>query len=52
MSKYQVVRPGAGIVSSHRTMSAAEKSLARQRRGSAKQGGYCQDYIEEVWAAC
>lgn len=46
MRKYQVVRPGAGVVSRHRTLSGAEKSLARQQRGAKMQGGYSQDYIE------
>lgn len=44
---FRVVRPSAGIVSQHRTLSGAERSLQRQRRGARAQGGYSQDYIEQ-----
>ena len=44
--KYRVIRPNAGIVSVHRTLSGAQRSLARQQKGSYRQGGYCQDVIE------
>ena len=45
--QYRVVRPNAGIVSQHRSISRAIDSLEKQRRGSRQQGGYCQDYIEK-----
>ena len=44
---FRVVRPSAGIVSQHRTLSGAQRSLARQQRGARAQGGYSQDYIEQ-----
>jgi hypothetical protein len=52
--KYTVRRPigsdrnleGEGmIVSKHRTLTGARRSLARQRKGARAQGGYSQDYI-------
>ena len=33
------------VVSAHRTLSGARKSIQRQRRGARAQGGYSQDYI-------
>jgi len=33
------------VVSSHRTLSGARKSIQLQRRGARAQGGYSQDYI-------
>ena len=50
--RYLVCRPMGsgtfGIVSQHRTESGAQRSLARQRAGAAKQGGYSQDYLCEI----
>lgn len=50
--RFLVCRPmggGAfGIVSQHRTESGAQRSLARQRAGAKKQGGYSQDYLAEI----
>jgi hypothetical protein len=43
---YRVLRPGAGVVSRHRTLSGAIASLRRQRRGAVKQGGYSLDEVE------
>ena len=52
--KYTVRRPISNdpllrregmVVSSHHTLSGAEKSLQRQQQGSRQQGGYSQDYI-------
>lgn len=52
--KYTVRRPLSGeiylrgegaIVSRHVTLDGARRSLERQRRGAARQGGYSQDYI-------
>lgn len=45
-TQYRVVRDGAGIVSTHRTLTGAERSLTRQQRGAVRQGGYSEDYIE------
>ena len=33
------------IVSRHRILDAAKRSLARQQRGARMQGGFSQDYI-------
>lgn len=44
--KYRIVRPGAGVVTRHRTLKGAQESLARQIAGARKQGGHCQDQIE------
>lgn len=38
----------ANTVSSHRTLSGARRSLARQERGAVLQGGYSQDAIVAV----
>ncbi len=46
MLKYRVFRPGAGVVSWHRTEAGANRSLARQIKGSAQQGGYNQDRVQ------
>lgn len=45
-TQYRVVRDGAGIVSTHRTLSGACRSLARQREGAHRQGGWSDDYIQ------
>ena len=37
-------REGA-IVTSHRTLSGATRSLIRQQKGAQRQGGYSGDYI-------
>ena len=39
-----------GLVSEHRTVSAAEKSLARDQRGCRSQGGYSDASVYE-WTA-
>jgi hypothetical protein len=39
-----LAREGA-IVTSHRTLSGAARSLIRSQRGAQRQGGYCQDYM-------
>jgi len=44
--KYAIKRPGAGIVSTHRTQTGACKALKRQQKGAEKQGGYSQDYMQ------
>lgn len=52
--RYLVCRPMGGeafaVVSQHRTESGAQRSLARQERGAASQGGYSQDYLAAVSA--
>ena len=45
--RYRVVRPSAGIVSRHYKLDRALDSLERQRRGARRQGGWCEDYIEQ-----
>lgn len=47
---FRVVRPSGGIVSEHATLEDAERALRRQQRGAAEQGGYSQDYIEQLHA--
>lgn len=44
---YRIVRPGAGIVSRHRVLDRALRSLERQRRGAREQGGWSDDYLEK-----
>ena len=46
-SKYEVRGSVRGLVSTHRTLAAAQKSLARDQRGCRSQGGYsdCRIYI-------
>ncbi|WP_164964324.1 hypothetical protein [Rubrivivax sp. JA1026] len=44
---FRVVRPGAGVVSSHYTLREAESAMQRQSAGANRQGGYSQDYIEQ-----
>lgn len=50
--RFLVCRPmGAGaysIISQHRTETGAQRSLARQRAGAVKQGGFSQDYLVEI----
>lgn len=48
MLKYRVFRPGAGVVSWHRTEAGANRSLARQIKGSTQQGGYNQDRVQTL----
>ena len=52
MIRYTVRRPISNnldregvIVSRHRILDAAKRSLARQQRGARMQGGFSQDYI-------
>lgn len=45
ISSDRTLRREGMIVSRHRTLEAAQRALARQQRGAAKQGGYSQDYI-------
>jgi hypothetical protein len=51
---YEVRRPttdgpdrwgGAAVVSRHRTIEGALRSLRRQQEGARRQGGYCRDAI-------
>lgn len=46
-SKIIVYGSVRGLVSKHRTMSAAEKSLAADQRGCKSQGGYSDASIYE-----
>lgn len=46
--RYQVRRPGAGIVSRHRTLAGAQRQLLREQRGAARHGGYSRDCIVDV----
>jgi hypothetical protein len=45
ISSDQNLRREGAVVSVHRTLSAARKALARQKRGTRQQGGYSQDYM-------
>jgi hypothetical protein len=46
MLKYRVFRPGAGVVTWHKTLRGAQRSLLAQQRGAVAQGGYSRDYVE------
>lgn len=45
ISSDQLLRREGAVVTRHRTLDGARKSLLRQQRGAAKQGGYSQDYL-------
>jgi hypothetical protein len=54
ITRYTVRRPiseshrGEGIiVSRHRSLAGAIRSLERQTKGARKQGGYSQDYVRD-----
>ncbi len=48
MITYRITRPNAGIVSHHHSLGRAIEALERQQRGARRQGGYSEDYIEEL----
>ena len=57
MIRYEVCRPTTSdrrddrngmVVSRHKSLDRAVRSLKRQVDGSVSQGGFCQDYIWDV----
>jgi hypothetical protein len=45
ISSDPTLRREGAVVSRHRTLEAAMRSLQRQQRGAQKHGGYSLDYI-------
>lgn len=47
--RYIVAGQVRGIISEHRTLSGAERALARDRRGCRRQGGYSDAAVWDMW---